>query len=77
MLRWARDPGRRRTVRRRGIPDDRYHKACESFLRKPGDVLGVSAVVVAEVSYLLKRAPNRPQPETRSSGSLRRVAWRR
>lgn len=33
------------------------------MLREPGDVLGVSAIVVAEVSYLLKRAPNPPRPE--------------
>ena len=31
-------------------PDDRYHKACESFLRRPGDALGVSTIVIAEVS---------------------------
>lgn len=44
-------------------PDDRHHEVCRRFLREPGDVLGVSALVVAEVSYLLKRAPNPPRPE--------------
>ena len=44
-------------------PDDRHHEVCRRFLREPGDVLGVSAIVVAEASYLLKRAPNPPQPE--------------
>jgi predicted nucleic acid-binding protein len=44
-------------------PDDRHHEVCSRFLREPGDELGVSAIVVAEVSYLLKRAPNPPRPE--------------
>lgn len=44
-------------------PDDRHHEACQRFLRKPGDTLAVSTLVVAEVSYLLKRAPNPPKPE--------------
>ena len=44
-------------------PADRHHKVCERFVRRPGDALGVSTLVVAEVSYLLKRAPNPPQPE--------------
>ena len=44
-------------------PDDRHHEVCRRFLRQPGDVLAVSAIVVAEVSYLLKRAPNPPRPE--------------
>jgi hypothetical protein len=29
----------------------------------PGDSLAASTLVIAEVSYLLKRAPNPPQPE--------------
>ena len=44
-------------------PDDRHHEVCRRFLREPGDVLGVSALVVAEVSYLLKRGTNPPRPE--------------
>lgn len=33
------------------------------FLRRPGDELAVSAVVVAEVCHLFKRAARRPEPE--------------
>ena len=45
------------------LTGDRHHKACAEFLRNPGDVLGVSALIVAEVSHLLQRAPRQPRPE--------------
>jgi uncharacterized protein len=53
------------------LTDDRHHKVCADFLRDPGDELGVSDVVVSEVSHLLKRAPRRPGPEV---AFLRRLA---
>ena len=44
-------------------PDDRHHEVCQRFLRKPGDSLAASTLVIAEVSYLLKKAPSPPRPE--------------
>lgn len=44
-------------------PDDRHHEVCQRFLREPGDSLAASTLVIAEVGYLLKRAPNPPRPE--------------
>ena len=45
------------------FPNDRHHKTCRAFLSDPGDELGVSALVVAEVCHLFKRSPHQPQPE--------------
>lgn len=44
-------------------PDDRHHNVCREFLRAPGDTLAASTLVIAEVSYLLKKAPSPPRPE--------------
>lgn len=53
------------------FPNDRHHQVCRDFLRDPGDELGVSDVVVAEISHLFRRAPTRPRPEV---GFLRLLA---
>lgn len=45
------------------FPNDRHHEVCRAFLSAPGDELGVSALVVAEVCHLFKRSPHQPQPE--------------
>lgn len=45
------------------FPNDRHHEVCRAFLSGPGDELGVSALVVAEVCHLFKRSPHQPQPE--------------
>lgn len=55
------------------LVSDRHHKACAQFLRDPGDEMGVSALVSAEVCHLLKRAPRQPEPEI---AFLRRLAER-
>lgn len=43
--------------------NDRHHQVCRAFLVDPGDQLGVSDLVVAEVCHLFKRSPHQPRPE--------------
>jgi predicted nucleic acid-binding protein len=45
------------------FPNDRHHEVCRAFLSDPGDDLGVSPLVVAEICHLFKRSPRQPQPE--------------